>query len=983
MSLQNIANHLAQHGRGNDKMLVHMTPNEVGGLQQLAQAHGGSLTINPHTGLPEAGFLDSLMPTIIGAGLTYFSGGMIDPMTAAGIVGGIQTARTGDIGKGLMAGLGAYGGAGLTGGLMGAGANAIGEAAGANALSTARTNVGDEALAAHEAATNAVAKAGPMSTMGAGIQSAYNDPSGFVKQMGGGMGLAQKGLMAAAPMLAAPQTTTPMPSKNPTAYVQTKMVNPYTKEVYDVSKVPADQWGGRTYADERNNADLSRYITAADGGLMGMAPGQFNYAQMQPAVDLHSTIGANLSNTNQPQNMAEGGVAHFDDGGYTSYTPEQIQSYFAANPTANVAAATQEFHADPAAVAAAGYAPAGLAALDRSMGAATPAQAGQIAINRVQDIERGGTNTSGLYVNGSPLAMTNQAALQGPLAIPSQDGSTSTPGLYVNGSPAATTAQAALPNYTSYTPDQVTNYIQTSGIDLSNPNAVNAALAQAHMDPTAYAAYMKSSANPYSVSALSNPTLANVSNFDKSLGANPSTGALTDIRNAVVTAQNTSGGPNTATNMPANMQIAKEMDLWNVDPTTMGKAVNMSTAEVQALYDAVNPNGKYASKAVVPTVVKPTTTVTPTVTTPTSINTAPAATLKPGVGGNTGAGVVGGGTVVNPNGTITESPRIPGIPVNGFTGMGNVVDTYTAGGGSTGYVPKAPTTMDEFNARYNKLSGGSKAAFDYLSGAQGANYPTVPSTSTGQIMQPYSEAVLGIPQSATIPATQKYFVDSKTHKLTLNPAYNAAANADAASVAASGAAPSLSSKTISIPVANGAPPRNATQLADYPGFYFGSDGRYYDEKGNVVADTAEQFAAVHGANGGLMGMAMGGSAHPSFFSKATGKFNFHPAKIYAGGGSTDQYNLGSYSDGGRLLRGPGDGVSDSIPATIGKGQPARLADGEFVVPARIVSELGNGSTDAGAKQLYAMMDRIQKARSSTVGKGKVATNTRAAKYLPA
>ena len=94
---------------------------------------------------------------------------------------------------------------------------------------------------------------------------------------------------------------------------------------------------------------------------------------------------------------------------------------------------------------------------------------------------------------------------------------------------------------------------------------------------------------------MSNPTLANVSNFDKSLGANPSTGALTDIRNAVVTAQNTSGGPNTATNMPANMQIAKEMDLWNVDPTTMGKAVNMSTAEVQALYDAVNPNGKYAS----------------------------------------------------------------------------------------------------------------------------------------------------------------------------------------------------------------------------------------------------------------------------------------------------------------------------------------------------------------------------------------------------
>jgi len=94
------------------------------------------------------------------------------------------------------------------------------------------------------------------------------------------------------------------------------------------------------------------------------------------------------------------------------------------------------------------------------------------------------------------------------------------------------------------------------------------------------------------------------------------------------------------------------------------------------------------------------------------------------------------------------------------------------------------------------------------------------------------------------------------------------------------------------------------------------------------------------------------------------------------------YNLGSYSDGGRLLRGPGDGVSDSIPATIGKNQPARLADGEFVVPARIVSELGNGSTEAGARKLYAMMDRVQKSRAKTTGKNKIAANTRADKYLP-
>jgi hypothetical protein len=98
--------------------------------------------------------------------------------------------------------------------------------------------------------------------------------------------------------------------------------------------------------------------------------------------------------------------------------------------------------------------------------------------------------------------------------------------------------------------------------------------------------------------------------------------------------------------------------------------------------------------------------------------------------------------------------------------------------------------------------------------------------------------------------------------------------------------------------------------------------------------------------------------------------------MYGGGGISD---LGGYSDGGRLLKGPGDGVSDSIPATIGGKQPARLAEGEFVVPARIVSELGNGSTEAGAKKLYAMMDRVQKARRKTKN---VAADTKAHKYLP-
>ena len=98
---------------------------------------------------------------------------------------------------------------------------------------------------------------------------------------------------------------------------------------------------------------------------------------------------------------------------------------------------------------------------------------------------------------------------------------------------------------------------------------------------------------------------------------------------------------------------------------------------------------------------------------------------------------------------------------------------------------------------------------------------------------------------------------------------------------------------------------------------------------------------------------------------------------FAGGGSIndemggDDYAMG-YAMGGqpRFLSGGGDGMSDSIKATINEKQPARLADGEFVIPADVVSHLGNGSSKAGAKQLYAMMDRVRSARTGRKSQGK-------------
>jgi len=173
----------------------------------------------------------------------------------------------------------------------------------------------------------------------------------------------------------------------------------------------------------------------------------------------------------------------------------------------------------------------------------------------------------------------------------------------------------------------------------------------------------------------------------------------------------------------------------------------------------------------------------------------------------------------------------------------------------------------------------------------------------------------------------------------------------------------------------------------------------YESSGNPILDTRERnyfdqgFAAMQpysaktgtvnpnlepitmAAKGGLM------FDDESGMDEARGLTQGNLQKGLFGMGYAAGGHLGDYSDGGRLLKGPGDGVSDDIPATIAGKQPARLADGEFVIPARIVSELGNGSTDAGAKRLYAMMDRIQNGRKKTMGKKNVAKDTNAKKHL--
>jgi hypothetical protein len=347
MSLEIAAKHLASKGRGPDTQLVHMTPGEVQSLQQIAMAHGGSLTINPETGLPEAGFLKNILPMIAGAGLAMIPG--VGPLMAAGLVGGGTTIATGSLEKGLMAGLGAYGGAGLAGGLMGAGASSVG--ATANALGTpAATGAGSQAamLAAQnqgfgqaglqalgQSAATAPGAASivstPMQSITAGAKGLL-EPAGrdaFMSNIGGTKGLLKSGLAAAAPMMMGQEAQAPgIKPTTPTTPFQynANPVGPAPKP-----DVPGYSDLGQDFGRQRRyfNHEFTPINPPAAVAPITNMPIDFNYGGGMAAggpveamsaanvYDMQNARGGvsdmGIDNSTGMQRMAGGGISHLGD----------------------------------------------------------------------------------------------------------------------------------------------------------------------------------------------------------------------------------------------------------------------------------------------------------------------------------------------------------------------------------------------------------------------------------------------------------------------------------------------------------------------------------------------------------------------------------------------------------------------------------------------------------------------------------------------
>ena len=873
-SMTPMARGIASLGRGKDSQLVHMTPREVAGLQSLALAHGGSLTINPHTGLPEAGFLDSVLPMLAGALLAPMTAGTslaflaATPMATALTVGGITGLATGSLQKGLMAGLGAYGGAGMA-------ANMAGNAAAAGA-----TRLGAMTEAQLTAATEATKASQISQTMGGNIASTAAQGTPFampqvatdaalnarITGMPGAVELATK----------MPETgLSSLPESVNRGFPGADIIKPGIPEIGSGS--------GNAAGAAAQRASVAPYIE-------GQAA---NAAAQQPFV---SDFGA----------------------------PRQTFSNIGTMPSGSQVAADIPFDVPP-----------------------------QGTLNKIANIGQTDVNLNNPQIENRAFSATTTKAPD-PFAREELLGSGS-------GVPAGPMSRGV-------------NAIENMYNSITDPEKRKQFL----KDNWKYLAAMGLSSlgdRPTSVSAPRSKSLIRPYTYTRT-----------------PTGVDTRGPMGTSERRYFNEQMIAGKPYAAPGPEYAAKGGLMSLAiggpvEAMSARNAISGNTTYPTAEI----------MSPMYSNPVSQRPM----SQPVVNAT-------GDTTVNP---FTGEQRFAGGGSTGPQGTGSQYGAYGQYLDESG-TPQAwymnPTTKDDpeaIRARANlgitlpttRTAGGSTDAG--MNGLWNTNYEYDYDPNTG-VLTPKMNMGEKIDTAAEMQDMyQKYFGREAD---TAGSEYWMGKNLTAADLAGefqkSGEYQQLNAPKAATPEEiSGMYSQYMHRAADPEGL------NYYAGSGMTKEDILKQMRASPEY---MENLSTPLSQRVTYSPEGRASISRAPAyrtpeqqmgipedfysalssQLAARGGYADGggiSSLGSYSDGGHLLRGPGDGVSDSIPARIGEHQPARLADGEFVVPARIVSELGNGSTEAGAKRLYAMMDRVQNARNKTVGKGKVAVNSRADKFLPA
>jgi hypothetical protein len=909
-----------------------MSPQEVDGLQALAMRHGGSLTINPQTGLPEAGFLSSILPLIAGIGLTAM--GMPAGMAAL-TVGGGTALVTGDLKKGLMAGLGAYGGAGLAESLIGSGAAGLVPEVAAASLNAVPT----------ETAAQIASSAAPQAANIASEYTRISPPDMFAS---GPPGTYQSAIQAAGPIqaaeavkAAAPQTVTPQPEMYtkgaylPNSAATMSPANMTAGQRFDALKAgatgqnllnyakanplqTAGMLAGPLMASEDNNAPFTS-IGDADRGAMANAGYQFDpgWSNPIPAADPYGREQRyNQPRYYIPKKAADGGaVQHFDVGGTVNgfnQTPAlnkfaELQAARGATPAPATIDAKQQF---------ADY----LRAQSRPVSTATPYHP---VVESHLPVSSGGGGNLGGGGGGGGIGRIGTSAGFG-----SGSGNVSS-GFVGSGAAAGSSISPDAGANNNINPGWGSRDAGGGTPSAANPMELDPAQrAQASLvDMTSNSltnnpAVGEGGETGYINSLTENPAVGEggetvQSGYTNSLTENPAVGeggetigegsikALQKNQVAAVlgdsgfyTGDAGDGMDNVDTSNPEI--FSQEYVDPRADPFEAAERLEQS--EMNEGYFGGFDNGSGSDSD---------------------------------SGGNFGSGFDSGGGCPAPWINITLSDG--GTVKAGDIKPGMMVYTRHETTGEWGNFPVTVVRNGEDNRWTILFESGIEFVGTF-------NHPVRVDDAWVEIQHLKAGDKVVQPEGFAVVKSAKYFDHGPIVKIEVQDAHTYLTEGF------------LSHNKNMVDYSFG---------GDYGGIGGGGDYGYdmsYRAKGGPIKSNFKNARNINAYRSGLTNYAGGGIA------------------ALAQGG---MYNLGSYSDGGRLLRGPGDGVSDSIPAVIGRKQPARLADGEFVIPARIVSEIGNGSTEAGARKLYAMMDKVQSARRATVGKGRVAKNTRADRYLPA
>ena len=984
MSLHTLANHMAQTGRGPDSMLVHMSPREVNGLQALAKAHGGTLTTNPQTGLPEAGFLDSLLPMILGIALAPETGGASLGITSAwetaAVVGGLTGLATGSLQKGLMAGFGAYGGAGIGGSLANAGVNQI---------------------AAEELVKQNVLNPADVTGLGAPTSTATNT---FIPGADGMPATAMPGVPVGPPSTAMPfdpYSTGANPyalgnAAETAAYSGAAQAPGVTPPVESgMSGIPNEESIVGNGPGQMSKADYTKLASSS------MTPEQLTAAKQQMIA------GIKNGTVNPFDSLGKGIQGLTDTGGWGKFAKANMvpigmaaSHALLSQPQPTTSTPTKDlggFHTgyyDPVThqyVNTGGYVPykdwgdknvrdythaknGGLMSLANG-GAVAFADGGgfvagggsdrpgdyekMVAYKAAQDAKDKAALDSWTVSETSPMYAGYMAATdQRKNDIKSMDMENTKLAAYrqtmADMYPNSTIVSGGTLGYDP-TGDQTDNYItDASGKsryltnqDLVARDAYTKQLlttqgnyaAPGAPDVPAAGGTPTESARAQGIQALTPATsapataaTATPSGIQLVHGSiyDPVTGRFRNPTEAEIGAQGIKtarDGVNTTNEMSQlyadYFKTYKAGEVLDFAGGTLTKNTDGS-----ATHPYKDGNGKQQSY-----------TLWPQTDIATVAKNDPAIAAEWKSMFNYTVPTATGSPIIT-----TPGPTYPSIPTPGSGGPGTAVQNPTGWTPTPAPPTRVPTSIEDFNTRFNKQTGDSKAQYDYLMG----NGPEPKQTLNTEVAAPYWEKMGMAPVNKTR--------SSRIYDPNLK---NAAGKVVGGYVANPDFKPKVMDPVTKRMVE--ADPKDPTQPKvpasgpkddpTKPPTESAGEGYYWDWNGT------KWVAVQYGpgiARGGMIGYATGGLG-----------------------------SLGGYSDGGQLLRGDGDGVSDSIPASIGGRQPARLADGEFVVPARIVSELGNGSTEAGARRLYQMMDRVQGARRKSIGKNKVATNSRADKYLPA